>query len=82
MNKKGSNISEDEEDIEDRITRYVNPNQTYFKIKYRDSFYSIGDFIIIIDKVFKKYIHGKLIEIIPRGGTTKYPFWPSIKIEK
>jgi hypothetical protein len=82
--KDYAEIDDDENNYnnEDSMRKFVDPNKIYTVIKYRDIYYTMGDFLILKDKETRSYVIGQLIEIIPMYGTTKYPFWPSIKIQR
>jgi hypothetical protein len=63
------------------IQKIIPPFLEYTKIKSRGEIYSIGDNLILIEKNGELQI-GKLTKIIPTGGNQKYPFWPTIEIQK
>jgi hypothetical protein len=64
----------------ERIRKIVSPDITYNKIKYKNDIFSLGDCLMIRD-VNEGVLIGKLTKIIPSGGISKYPYWPTIQVQ-
>jgi hypothetical protein len=63
-----------------KIKKYININETYTKIKFKQDYFSIGDNLMVRD-FNENFLVAKLSKIIPVNGNKKYPYWPTIEVE-
>jgi hypothetical protein len=63
-----------------KIKKYININETYSKIKFKQDYFSIGDNLMVRD-FNENFLVAKLSKIIPVNGNKKYPYWPTIEVE-
>ena len=60
----------------------LSPSDNNEKIKYKNELYSINDCLLIRDPLVKDgYLIAKLLQIIPKNGIEKYPYWPAIQVQ-
>ena len=66
----------------DKVSKIISSSVNYKKIKYKNEIYSINDCLLIRDPLVKDgYLIAKLLQIIPKNGIEKYPYWPGIQVQ-
>jgi hypothetical protein len=65
----------------DIISQLILPHHVYKTVKFNNCMHSIGDCLILSDRK-GGIIIGKLLAILPVNGFSKYPYWPSIEIQR
>ena len=78
IQKNLQNLLKNKEKL-DKIQKAVSPEISYTKFKFKSTYYSIGDKLIIYAS--NENLIGELTRIIPNNGIKKYPIWPSIEVK-
>jgi hypothetical protein len=56
------------------------PSRKFSKILFNDVVYCIGEYLLLRETQ-KSTIVGRLVEIVPTGGSPSHPDWPMIKVQ-
>jgi hypothetical protein len=66
----------------EKIKAIVCPKTNYYRLKYKNKFYSVGDFVLLNEKGRDEYVIAKLLRIVPINGIRRYSFWPTMEVQK